>query len=579
MRRLIFDKLLLVSERERSARSILLSSGKTMLTGGNSTGKSRVTKHLFWALGAESHKRDAGNWDSNTIAVLFFSIDDKQYISLRRQHDRFAILDEAGNFLVATGKYSEHQRVMTELLGYRLTLGRQGQFRGANISYLALPYFLDQDGGWETSWAAFDSLRQFENWLTPTFELFTGIRTNAYLVAQAQRNALRLQRKKIDEDLEIQRGAFDKVSAALESDALTVSPLQFRSELRQLAHSARATQERQRDLRMKVAQSAIEIARFEGDLRLARSAQQDTVADLVYLTDLPEDEPLVCPTCGTQHQTPFHAQLRLGSDADMLDELAGGIAKKLEMARAKNAKLAGELAQIDANLRELSLEQDKGGRAGELHQLMASYSRKTVTDALDVIVEKFRAEAVPIDGEIERQTAIMRQFEDTKRRKDIKRDYLDFVERFMGELNVPVNQLYRTKIGSRPNVSGSEGRRAVLAMHLALLRTAEKHSDVVMLPFVVDTPQQSGQDDVNLPAMINAVYKFAIPGQQTIVASESPLPAGVDLTDVETRKFADTRQLLLRDEYNAIATLVKPWLQEAERASLAEIAGTRPSDE
>lgn len=47
----IFQALWLVSERDTSARRITFSPTKNLLAGENETGKSRVLKHLVWALG------------------------------------------------------------------------------------------------------------------------------------------------------------------------------------------------------------------------------------------------------------------------------------------------------------------------------------------------------------------------------------------------------------------------------------------------------------------------------------------------------------------------------------------------
>src|SRR4051794_39707599 len=120
---LTFDKLWLISERELSAREIVFSKGKNLLTGGNGTGKSRITKHCFWALGCEVLKRVWGPWDASTAAALTFTFRGRSYTAIR-SHDRFGLLDGDGKFIIATGQYQRYQQVLCDLLGYELTLKR-----------------------------------------------------------------------------------------------------------------------------------------------------------------------------------------------------------------------------------------------------------------------------------------------------------------------------------------------------------------------------------------------------------------------------------------------------------------------
>lgn len=47
----VFNELWLLSERDASARQLKFHPRRNLLSGSNGTGKSRVLKHLVWALG------------------------------------------------------------------------------------------------------------------------------------------------------------------------------------------------------------------------------------------------------------------------------------------------------------------------------------------------------------------------------------------------------------------------------------------------------------------------------------------------------------------------------------------------
>ena len=64
-RTVVYRGLWLLSERDKSGRLIQFHEKRNLFAGENETGKSRILKHIVWALGGEPAARDAGNWDVN----------------------------------------------------------------------------------------------------------------------------------------------------------------------------------------------------------------------------------------------------------------------------------------------------------------------------------------------------------------------------------------------------------------------------------------------------------------------------------------------------------------------------------
>jgi len=575
---LTFETLWLISERELSAREIVFSKGKNLLTGGNGTGKSRVTKHCFWVLGCEVHKRVWGPWDASTAAALTFTYRGNSYTALR-SNDRFGLLDDSGQFIVATGQYQRYQAVLCELLGYELMLKRpkSEKFSLAGVPYLAIPSYLDQDGGWGTTWNTFDRLGQFENWVQPVFEMFIGLSTNAYLVAKSKRQELTARINDIERELSHQRKAFDEVSKVLSEEAPVLDPIHFKSELRSLATSAGNIQQQQRDLREKVTKLATQVVRLESDLAMCRAAQEETVGDLVYLTELEPDRALVCPTCGWEHENSFHAKVQLGTDAHALNELVGDLTDRLKKAREKYAELKGRLALVEEQLVTFNQQTEEDSSRVELKTLIAAYSRKTVSTALMTIEGKADEKLKPLQAEKDAQDVIVKLVEDKNRRKEVKKAYVDRVNGFMNELQAPPEERVAAgKLGQRPPTGGSEMPRSVLAVHLAMLHTNFEYSDTPIFPLVVDTFQHSGQDKDNLPAMINAAYALAVPGQQTIFAAET-VPDTVNLDGVEVQMFTEKRRFLQRNAYGAIAPMFARWIAHIDQQAQQELLAQDPS--
>jgi len=111
----------------------------------------------------------------------------------------------------------------------------------------------------------------------------------------------------------------------------------------------------------------------------------------------------------------------------------------------------------------------------------------------------------------------------------------------------------------------------MLAVHLAMLATNAEWGDSPLFPFVVDTPQQSGQDDPNLTKMVEVLGMAAGVHHQVILAAER-LPANVQLGDFDAVRLEQKRSILSKDAFGAavarlqgpLATLRKSLKPEVE---------------
>ena len=194
---------------------------------------------------------------------------------------------------------------------------------------------------------------------------------------------------------------------------------------------------------------------------------------------------------------------------------------------------------------------------------------------LSVIESNAERRLKPLESERDAQDEVVKKYADKERRKAVKKAYLDFTNRFMSELQAPPEErIAAGSLGRRPPTGGSEMPRSVLAVHLAMIHTGYEYSDTPILPLVVDTFQHSGQDKDNLPAMINAAYQSALPGQQTIFAAET-IPPSVNLEGVDVQTFTEKKKFLKRDDYNTVAPYFARWLTHIDQRAQDELLQTQ----
>jgi hypothetical protein len=105
----------------------------------------------------------------------------------------------------------------------------------------------------------------------------------------------------------------------------------------------------------------------------------------------------------------------------------------------------------------------------------------------------------------------------------------------------------------------------MLAVHLAMLATNAEWGDSAMFPFVVDTPAQSGQDDLNLAKMLGILGKTVGANHQVVLAAER-LPAGTSLENFETVALEQSAGALSAAQYEeSVARLRGPVTALRER--------------
>ena len=316
-RTVVYHVLWLVSERDESARQISFSPTHNLLAGENETGKSRILKHLVWALGCEPTARDAGTWDPNVVASVDLSIDGIRYTFMRRGTHQRAAFDAAGKLLIGTESASSWAKFFAATFEFPLKLQRhqEGEFALAGPEYALLPFYVDQEGGWGRKWSNFKRLTQFARWELPVFESFTGLRPQRYFEAQLTRDELAHQLKEARAQAKVQAKAYEQVKAMLPHTEAKLDEALFAQELKELSANVAELGSEEDGVRTELFDVAQQLHERTAELQMVTRAEQDLVEDLAYLTKVPDNGKLACPTCGQEHGVTFRSRLDLASDA------------------------------------------------------------------------------------------------------------------------------------------------------------------------------------------------------------------------------------------------------------------------
>lgn len=552
MSRLVtFNALWILSERDASARHLTFHPQRNLLAGDNGTGKSRVLKHLVWALGCEPPKRAGPGFDSNAVAAVDVSIGSKRCTFLR-QNRRRAAFNEQGVLEFVTDSASEWAAYFAEVFDFPLKLQRpeDAGFAFAGPGYAMLPFYIDQDGGWGLKWNAFTDLTQFTKWQTPVFTSFTGVKPERYVREQLRKDEATYRLRQAKAQASVQEAAYKEVLAMLPEGTAVIDEKLFAEQLRDIAEKVQGLQAQQDQARAELITLAQQRQSRYSELQMALENEKELVEDLAYLSDFKDEAQLVCPTCSQVHMTSFGARQTLAVDAHDLHEVAVKLQGELDKVSAKEAALQQRLTAIGLKLRELKASMQLEDQGHKVADVIAAKSRDTLKLAYDATRRDLTS---TIDSLVEEKKEVDEQLAaltDKGREKRVKTYFGELLISYADKLNIDRAEIStKLAIGARPpGASGSYAPRAVLATHLALIGTHLHTGPGFTFPFIVDTPQQSGQDSTSLSQMLDTILEPAVLGQR-LVASES-IPAGwIPPENCKVLTFNEKRHLLREVEY------------------------------
>ena len=159
-----------------------------------------------------------------------------------------------------------------------------------------------------------------------------------------------------------------------------------------------------------------------------------------------------------------------------------------------------------------------------------------------------------LEGEKARADEEVKKFQEPDRLAQVRKYFSSQVSSLSNLVDVPVDeQIGDPKPGARAQSGGSSAPRSMLAVHLAMLAANAEWGDSPLFPFVVDTPQQSGQDDPNLTKMVEVLGRTAGLRHQVILAAER-LPESAQLGDFHTVELTQKKAILSKEYFNEAVT-------------------------
>lgn len=552
MKHFRFESIWLVSQRERKARAFRLNPRKTLILGRNHTGKSTVIRSLFETLGA-TPSGTLAKWDDAATVAVAFSVDDISYTVVRQRDNRAAFASN-GELLFATSSFAEWSGYFAKLMQFNLVVtNKHSEVVPADPACFFTPFYVNQDGSWQAGWNTFRGMQRFKRPWSAILEYFSGICPPEYYSTKAARDQESQAIGELQKELALLERARERFGRTNSLNGPKLNADNFAEEILRLTTEVTDLNRKQEKLRERAIREQETVASLRTQISLADRALRAYAKDSTYLIEETE-QILVCPTCNSEHSRDFLDLLTYTEDARVLREVALRLHEDAD--EAQRAYLATRTSLADLESQYLRISEILSVRRGDLQFLEVVNSM-----GAESAFAAFEVELKALKSEIYRRVLIVHDLDQSlkglrnpKRTKSIVGEFRAHYSRCRHKLNVPPLDGVPT-LSSRPALSGSGGPRSILAYYSSIWLTCLAERGAFSVPVVIDSPNQQGQDDINLPTVLRFIAEDLPSDHQLIVGLETPTEFSFD----ETIHLDDPYNLLRAEEFEAVNEFVVPF--------------------
>jgi hypothetical protein len=561
MRNLRFQEVLLLSRRERAARSVILDQDVTIVLGKNDTGKSALLKSIYASFGATAavvHPR----WDSAAvISFVKFTVDDIPF-SILRAGSFYALFDASENLIFCGDRVLNGLGpILADLLSYKIVLtSSSNEPVPPPPQYFFLPFYVDQDEGWRENWSSFAHLRQVREWRKNMVEFHTGIRPNEYYTAKSA--LVQTQSRLREARAEV--AVVERMVAEVRNDAAPTFDIDldsFQQQVKALLDECGRLKSIEEQLSSKLNELYARRHTLQTQIDVAAASLKEVAGDYRFATERITHSEVECPTCGALYSNSFAERFAIAQDEDRLTELIIQLKQELSPIGEEIQKLSAQHSNQRAEIQRINGLLDQ--RQGEvtMRAVIQSEGRKEINQLLAGRVDDARERVTAAAATVESRKADLKSYEDPDRTERILDRYHGLMKSYLNELRVfTLPERAYEQVWSNISETGSDLPRALLAYYFAILTLIQEFSTSTICPIVIDSPNQQGQDQESIRTMLQFIRDHRPKGAQMILAIEDR--SGVSFGG-SVLELSDRYHLLRTSEYDTVDAVVTPLLSRA----------------
>lgn len=554
-----FKAIYLLSQPERRALTLAFAPGATVLRAGNGFGKSALLKSLYETFGAEPHHVDRSWRDANVVSAVDFDIDG-EHRTIMKFAGTYSVFDADGRKVFQTTSITQQLApFLAEMLDFRLLMTDQRQ----NVlvpppAYAFAPFYVDQDRSWSSAWEPFRGM-YLPRSPAAMADYHSGLKPNAYYVAQAERDRLAVSLKEAETR---RRGLSEAVDHLRQVEAGTPVYFDledFQAETESLLRESQLLHEKQARQRAMLSELVEARALWTAQGSVTRAALAEFEEVFKSAAGHPLD--VECPTCGEHYVNDIATRFNIAADTEALigalhkaQSEERELTSKIESARADVEEIAAAIQRVQSILSTRRKDLSLG-------EVVAAEGRNTATRVLREKVQEVDAEVGRVSAQMDELSGQMRRSLDRNRTREIKDFFAAHLIEFATTLDVRVESGRSGSISTMQHARGSEGPRGLAAYYYAFLHTVRQFGTSTFCPIVIDAPNQQGQDGEHLPEIISFLVNRRPSDAQLILGVEEPV--GITERDALIVSVGEQKRQLLSDEhFGPVSLHLRPYLAQ-----------------
>lgn len=551
MKRLIIEKLVIISNSEKTSREVNFTDGLNIIIGENKTGKSSIIKSIFYSLGCET-EMDKSWLDLIDIYILKFRYGFKNYYILRKDKSyRIIYESEQLGLIIETNSFSEFSECLVKKI---FEIEAELIDKHENIISFIPPIlfryqYIDQENGWRKLGESFLNMKFVKNWKNDGIKFVIGYQDEKYYNIKKDKEIILSEIK----NLTVKSEHFEEIIKNIKEymiENYTELNLKDSYILKQKTQEIIDKLSLLERKKLKVEKNILNIENNiyinNLEIKILKESIKELEKDYNYACN--QEEKIICPTCGKTYCNSINEKIELIKNVQNGEELLSYYRNEIKELELELERLVKEKYDIKATFNCMKLQLNK---IEETVDVTNFYKYKGREDIIKVSEE----EKEKILKEIEGKNIFKTKYEDDikkllsrKRQNKIKSDFTDIYKKLLEKVNVDEKYLKLRNFEQVLEHTGSEKPRIILAYYVALYLYNLSRGENIFNFLIIDTPNQQGQDAENLKNIDSVLDLLLDDRGQAILGTERI--TGYEELANNIVKLKEYKKCLVKEKYN-----------------------------
>lgn len=556
----------MISQSESRSLEVPFSKGLNIILGGNKTGKSSIIKSIFTTFGCECRRVEKDWTKIISTYILYFEYGIESYCIVREKR-RFQLFQQdvpsqKHACLIETNSFHEYSNMLMQIFGVNMPcVSRKGDTFNITPPLLFRFQYIDQDDGWNKIGDSFRNATYIKDWKKNTNKYVCGYLSDEYYILRSNILQATMEKDELKKEFTYNQNFVSRLNVSLKSAENMESPENIAAALAEMLATSEKLMNQRFDLNAKISSIENDIFIANHKLKIASSSIEEIHKDINFA--MKQGDELICPVCGVLYHNGLPEQLNISSDFALAEKLVESLTSDISALENELSNNREEYKSLSVQLKQLehSIQQSK--------QLL-SYSSFYKNEGKQEIYESCLIQLDKLQRELDSKiTSIALLDERVKnllskvRAKGIREKIEAYCRQIAEVIDIPKTFIKLRDFVQVIDKSGSDTPRLVYMYQTGLYLYNLNRMDSPFNFFVVDTPNQQGQDAANLKNIYQSLNYFLSDEGQVILGTERE--TGCEDKAAKVIKLTEKRRCLNQDHFSEHLQLLDILQKEAIR--------------